>query len=58
MLSGLIAQDYDPVVAAVFGVYLHGAAGDIAVNRTGFQSLTASDLIAVAEADKQNLIKN
>jgi hydroxyethylthiazole kinase-like uncharacterized protein yjeF len=45
MLSGLIAQDYDPVVAAVFGVYLHGAAGDIAVNRTGFQSLTASDLI-------------
>ena len=45
IITGLIAQGYDPIIAAVFGVYLHGASGDIAVNRTSYQSLTASDLI-------------
>lgn len=45
VITGLIAQGYEPIVAAVFGVYLHGTSGDIAVNKTGFQSLTASDII-------------
>lgn len=45
IITGLIAQGYDPIIAAAFGVYLHGASGDIAVNRTSYQSLTASDLI-------------
>ena len=31
--------------AAIFGVYLHGRAGDIAIEKTGFQSLTASNII-------------
>ncbi|WP_289644747.1 NAD(P)H-hydrate dehydratase [Maribacter aestuarii] len=44
-LTGLIAQEYSPLNAAIFGVYLHGKAGDTAVEKTGYQALTASDLI-------------
>ncbi len=42
MITGLISQGYDPIHAAVFAVYLHGRAGDIAVEQYGYQSLTAS----------------
>lgn len=44
-ITGLIAQGYEPLKAAIFGVYLHGRAGDIAVEQTGYQSLTASKII-------------
>ncbi|WP_276165965.1 NAD(P)H-hydrate dehydratase [Zobellia alginiliquefaciens] len=46
MITGLIAQGYNPLNAAVFGVYLHGRAGDIAVEKTGYQALTATDVVA------------
>ena len=42
IITGLIAQGYPALDAAIFGVYLHGRAGDIAVEYTGYQSLTAS----------------
>ncbi|MCR9183137.1 MAG: NAD(P)H-hydrate dehydratase [Flavobacteriaceae bacterium] len=45
IITGLIAQGYDPLIAAVFGVYLHGSAGDIASQHQGFNSLIAGDLI-------------
>ncbi len=45
IITGLIAQGYEPLKAAIFGVYLHGRAGDIAVEQTGYQSLTASKII-------------
>ena len=45
VITGLIAQGYEPLKAAIFGVYLHGKAGDIAVEQTGYQSLTASKII-------------
>ncbi|WP_405396121.1 NAD(P)H-hydrate dehydratase [Maribacter sp. Asnod2-G09] len=45
VITGLRAQGYAALDAAIFGVYLHGKAGDIAVESTGFQSLTASHLI-------------
>lgn len=45
IISGMISQGYEPLHAAVFGVYLHGKSGDIAVEKTGYQSLIASDLI-------------
>ena len=45
VITGLIAQGYEPLKAAIFGVYLHGRAGDIAVEQTGYQSLTASKII-------------
>jgi len=31
--------------AAIFGVYLHGRAGDIAIENLGYQALTATKLI-------------
>jgi len=45
IITGLIAQGYEPLRAAVFGTYLHGKAGDIAVEQTGYQALTASNII-------------
>ena len=45
IVTGLIAQQYEPLAAAIMGVYLHGKSGDIAVEKTGYQSLVASDLI-------------
>ncbi len=45
IITGLIAQGYEPLKATVFGVYLHGKAGDIAVEETGYQALTASKII-------------
>ena len=45
IITGFLAQGYEPLKATLFGVYQHGRAGDIAVDRTGYQSLTASDII-------------
>ncbi|WP_432410737.1 NAD(P)H-hydrate dehydratase [Rasiella sp. SM2506] len=45
MIAGLLSQGYDPLIASVFGTYLHGSAGNIATQAIGFEALTASDLI-------------
>tara|TARA_R110002167_G_scaffold48226_6_gene142493 strand:- start:1499 stop:3043 length:1545 start_codon:yes stop_codon:yes gene_type:complete len=45
MITGLIAQGYSPLNAAIFGVYLHGKAGDIAVEETGYQALIATHIV-------------
>jgi len=45
IISGLMAQGYKPIEAAIFGVYLHGKSADIAVESTGYQSLIASNVI-------------
>lgn len=44
VITGLLAQGYSPLSAALFGVYIHGKAGDIAVEKTGYQSLTATEI--------------
>ncbi|HUH45724.1 MAG TPA: NAD(P)H-hydrate dehydratase, partial [Arenibacter sp.] len=46
VICGLIAQGYSPLHATIFGVFIHGRAADIAVGECGFQSLTASDILA------------
>jgi len=46
IITGLIAQGYEPKAAAIFGVYLHGKSGDIALKDFGYQSLIASHLIS------------
>ena len=51
VITGLIAQGYDSLHAAVFGVYLHGRSADLAVENFGYQSLIASHVIEyLAEA--------
>lgn len=44
IITGLLAQGYSPIDAAVFGVYLHGLTADIAVPETGMQAFTASSI--------------
>lgn len=46
VVTGLIAQGYKPLQAAIFGVYLHGKAGDLRVDDMGYQALLASDIVA------------
>ena len=45
ILTGLLAQNYSPLEAAVVGVFLHGLSGDLVVSEMGMDSLTASDVI-------------
>jgi hydroxyethylthiazole kinase-like uncharacterized protein yjeF len=45
MLTGLLAQGYPPLDAAMLGVYLHGRAGDIAAASEGYEALTASSIL-------------
>ena len=46
ILTGLLAQGYSPVEAALLGVYLHGLAGDIAAAETSMESLIAGDIVS------------
>ncbi|NQY06362.1 MAG: NAD(P)H-hydrate dehydratase [Flavobacteriaceae bacterium] len=45
IITGLIAQGYDPLIGSVFGCYLHGKSADLAVPDTSYQSFIASDII-------------
>lgn len=45
VLTGLLAQSYSPERAAKLGVYLHGAAGDLATGSQSEESLVAGDII-------------
>ncbi len=46
MIAGLMAQEYDPLMAAIFGVYLHGSAGNLVAQEYGFEALMAGDIVA------------
>ena len=45
ILLGLLAKGYTPESAAKLGVYLHGLAGDCALQNQSYESLIASDII-------------
>ena len=45
VIAGLVAQGFSPKDAAQQGVYLHGMAADLAVERVGERGLLASDLM-------------
>jgi hydroxyethylthiazole kinase-like uncharacterized protein yjeF len=45
VITGLIAQGYEPLSATLFGVYLHGKSADISLEDYGYQSLIASHII-------------
>ncbi|MAP55999.1 NAD(P)H-hydrate dehydratase [Altibacter sp.] len=45
MITGLLSQGYDPLLATVFAVYLHGSAGNIASQELGYEAVIAGDII-------------
>jgi NAD(P)H-hydrate repair Nnr-like enzyme with NAD(P)H-hydrate dehydratase domain len=45
IITALLAQGYDPKNAAILGVYVHGLAGDVALDKQSHESLCASDII-------------
>ncbi|MBA4167701.1 MAG: NAD(P)H-hydrate dehydratase [Chitinophagaceae bacterium] len=45
VITGLIAQKYEPEHAAMLGVYLHGLAGDLAAADISEEALIAADVI-------------
>jgi hydroxyethylthiazole kinase-like uncharacterized protein yjeF len=45
VLTALLAQGYDPIEAAVLGVYAHGLAGDRVAEQRGQTGMIASDVI-------------
>ncbi|SHH64508.1 bifunctional ADP-dependent NAD(P)H-hydrate dehydratase/NAD(P)H-hydrate epimerase [Winogradskyella jejuensis] len=45
VITGLLCQKYNPIEATLFGVYLHGRAGDLAIEEYGYQSLLAGHII-------------
>lgn len=58
VIASFIAQGYKPELAAVMGVYLHGAAGDLAAERLGQWGMTAADIVdALPEAIKKTATK-
>ena len=44
VITSLMGQSYEPVIAAVLGVFLHGKAGDIAAKDLGLESVLAGDI--------------
>jgi hydroxyethylthiazole kinase-like uncharacterized protein yjeF len=57
IVTGLIAQGYGPLHAAIFGVYLHGKSADLQIEFTGYQSLVASDVVEGLGAAYLDLFK-
>ncbi len=45
IMLGILAQGYSPKETCIMSVYIHGLAGDIASQNTGYESLTATDII-------------
>ena len=44
IIGAFLAQGYEPEIAAMVGVYLHGLAGDLAAEELGEFGITASDI--------------
>ncbi|WP_196893304.1 NAD(P)H-hydrate dehydratase [Aureivirga marina] len=45
IITGLIAQKYTPLEAAILGVYLHGLTADVALKQHTHETFIASDII-------------
>ncbi|WP_300439745.1 NAD(P)H-hydrate dehydratase [Christiangramia sp.] len=44
IITSLMGQGYEPINAVVFGVYIHGMAGDIAASELGYESVLAGEI--------------
>nr|BFF41429.1 bifunctional ADP-dependent NAD(P)H-hydrate dehydratase/NAD(P)H-hydrate epimerase [Tenacibaculum mesophilum] len=52
IITGLLAQNYTPLHAALLGVFFHGKAGDDAACKKGYNALIASDIIDALRIEK------
>lgn len=43
-ITGLLSQGYDPLSAAIFGVYLHGSAGNLISQKISYEAVMAGDI--------------
>lgn len=55
VIAGLLAQGLQPLDAALCGVWLHGAAGDLARDRKGEMGMIAGDLLETLPLASQQL---
>ena len=54
IITGLLAQGYDPLQSCLLGTYLHGSAGDMAAERSSLEAMIAGDIVAyLGDAFKQ-----
>ncbi len=58
IIAGLMAQKVPSEKAAVFGVYLHGLAGNIAAEKLGMHGLIAGDVLQAVPQAISSLIPN
>ena len=58
VITGLISQKYHPLNAAVFGVYLHGRAGDILADEKSYQGMISGDIATNIGRAFLDLFKN
>jgi NAD(P)H-hydrate repair Nnr-like enzyme with NAD(P)H-hydrate dehydratase domain len=45
IITALIAQKYEPLDAALLGVYIHGLAAEFALEQQSLESMTATDVV-------------
>jgi hydroxyethylthiazole kinase-like uncharacterized protein yjeF len=45
IITSLVAQSYEPIDAAIMGVYLHGLTANIGAPKSSYQAFIASDII-------------
>lgn len=44
IIAGLMSQKYEPLMAAILGVYLHGLSGDICAEKLGHEAMLSGDI--------------
>lgn len=55
VITGLLSQNYDRLSAAIFGVYMHGKAGDIAAIKMSQEAMMAGDIVENISAAYRDL---
>ena len=58
VITSLISQKYEPLIAAVLGVYLHGRTGDIVSEEKSYEGLIAGDIADNMGKSFLDLFKN
>jgi NAD(P)H-hydrate epimerase len=58
IITALLAQKYIPLHAALLGVFLHGFAGDLAMQKTDGQNIIATDIIDHVQSAYKALLEN